>query len=466
MEAVGIVVEYNPFHNGHKYHLKKARELGDVVIACMSGDFVQRGEPAFINKKERTKMCLREGVDIVVELPVFYSTQNAEVFAKGALMLLSELRIKKILFGSEDDNIEKLLKIIDIENEKKFKEYLKENLKKGESYPNAYNMGIKYFLGNDFEIKSNDILGIEYLRAIKILNEKNKDNEDNEEKIEACSLKREAGGYYSEESDTNILSATGIRKIIEGYQTENIKSKSEDEKKYSDKIEYCNGENIYEKIRKYIPEKSYNLLCEELKRQNTMKLSDFYNLIRYNILMNKNKLKDIQDVEDGFENRLYEMAVKYSDFKDFWSNLMTRRYTIGRVQRILLHILLDIKKEDTLKVKEKIPYLKILGFSEKGKEYLKELKKNKLKKFDKKINIEFEDENKIENESKIQDENKIEDENKVEILTTLKNIQKKLKDEELYFLEMNEKASIIYKMFSNYQEMKIPEMYMEDNKND
>ena len=121
-KIVGIVVEYNPFHNGHKYHLEKAKKNGEIVIAVMSGDYVQRGEPSIINRWERTKMALEEGVDIVCELPCFYSCQSAEIFSRGAVGILSNLGVTKILFGSESDRLEKLKGIVSLSKDKKFQE--------------------------------------------------------------------------------------------------------------------------------------------------------------------------------------------------------------------------------------------------------------------------------------------------------------------------------------------------------
>lgn len=381
-KAVGIVIEYNPFHNGHKYHLNKAKELGDIVIGVMSGDYVQRGEPAFINKWSRGEIALKEGIDILCELPSYYSTQSAEIFAKSSIGILKNLGVTTIIFGSESSNIEKLKKILELEKNKEFNEEIRRNLDRGISYPNAYSLSIKKFFEEDIEINSNDILGIEYLRAIKYY----------DEKIEAKTLKRRAGGYYSQKEENNIMSATGIRKLIfENKSIENLVTK-----------------NSFEVLEK--------------EKEKITKISDFYPLIRYAILSKKEKLADYQDVENGLENRIYEMALKYENHQEFFNNLITKRYTIGRIQRILIHILLDITKADTNYLKENIPYIRILGFSKKGREYLKTIEKN----------------------------------NDVKILTSFKNIKKILNEKEIKFLELNEKASIIYKIINPYEDRKIP----------
>ena len=395
MKSTGIVVEYNPFHNGHKYHLKKAKEYGDVVVAVMSGDFVQRGEPAFINKWERGKMALMEGIDIVVELPVFYSCQSAEIFARGAVGILECLGVEKIVFGSESSNIGKLKKIIYLEKNEKFLERLQSNLKVGDSYPTAYNKEVINFLGVDYRVQSNDILGIEYIRAIDFWNSK----------IEPVSIKREGAGYHSQEHDGKIASASGIRKM------------------------FHEGKNKNE-IKNLVPEKVGETLFKLMKEGKSIEMSKFYPLIKYAVISQKDLLKDIQDMEIGFENRIYEAALICENYEEFLNKILTKRFTIGRVQRVLIHILLGITKEITEKVKNKVPYVRIMGFSEKGRTYLKELKKRETP--------------------------------EVKIITTLKNIQKNLSAEEREILELNERASIIYRIINPYENKNTPMMYQEE----
>lgn len=390
-KSVGIVVEYNPFHNGHKYHLKNAKTTGDIVIGVISGDYVQRGEPSIINRWERARMALKEGVDIVCELPCFYSCQSAELFARGSIGILHFLGVENILFGSESDRLEELKKIVSMTKEKKFQEEIKKQMELGVSYPNAFNNTLKEFFNDGIEINSNDILGIEYLKAIEYYG-------DN---IEALTLKREGGGYYSEIGEDKIISATGIRKAI------------------------FKGEEVKE----YIPKLSYEILKGEIEKDKITNISKFYPLIRYAILEKRSNLLNIQDIEIGFEKRLYEMAMKYDNYSEFFNNLLTKRYTMGRTQRILIHILLNITKEDTRYLKENIPYVRIMGFSQLGKKYLKKYLK--------------------ENKEKL---------GEIEVLTSFKNIQKKLNEKQLKFLELNERASTIYKIINNYEENKIPIM--------
>ncbi|MFA6877745.1 MAG: nucleotidyltransferase [Fusobacterium sp.] len=397
MNSIGIIVEYNPFHNGHKLHLDYARKQGNIVIGVMSGDFVQRGEPALINKWDRAKMALLEGLDIVVELPVFYSTQSAEIFAKGSINILKELKVNEVVFGSESDNLDKLQEVIKLESNSNFIENVKKNLKDGDSYPTAYNKEIKNYLGEEYEIKSNDILGIEYLRAIKTL----------KLDMKVKTLKRKGEGYHSSVSTGNILSATGIRKLLK-----------------EDKD-----------IENFISKNSKEIILKNKENKKLTDISNFYNLIRYAIISKREILKDIQDIEVGFENRIYEMALKSSSYEIFMENLMTKRYTIGRTQRILIHILLSITKEDTVKLKKELPYIRILGFSDKGRTYLNKLKKEK--------------------KDDLYNSN-------IQILTSLKNIKKKLSIEQLRYLELNEQSSLIYRMINNYEDRKIPLMKRKD----
>ena len=249
MKITGIVVEYNPFHNGHKYHLKNAKEENNVVIAVMSGDFVQRGEPSFINKWDRCRAALAEGADIVAELPVFYSCQSAEIFARGAVGILNILGAEEIVFGSESSDMEKMKKIILLEKSENFSEKLRENLKQGMSYPTAYNREIENFLGKEYIVNSNDILGIEYLRAIDFW----------KSSIVPKTLKREGAGYHSYETFGDIASASGIRKMFE--ENKNI-----------------------EEIQKFIPEKSWKILIKAFEEKRTADISKFYFLIRYAVL--------------------------------------------------------------------------------------------------------------------------------------------------------------------------------------
>ena len=381
--VIGLIVEYNPFHNGHLHHIQEIDRLfeDNIKIAVMSGDYVQRGEPSLINKFEKTKIALSQGVDIVIELPAFYSTQSAEIFAKGSINLLNKLSCSHIVFGSESNDLEKLKRIATISMTKEFELSLREFLAEGFSYPTAFSKALF-----DEKLGSNDILALEYLKAIKAINPK----------IEAYCIKREKTGYYDDEKD-NFASATHIRKILLDYN-----------KKKEDKLN---------KIKNLVPEFSYKILEENFGVFSC--LSDFYDLIKYNIIKNHSNLKNIQDLEVGLENRLYKYSLENSNFDEFFNNILTKRLTISRLQRILLHSLFNLTETITEKVKNKISFVKILGFSTKGQEYLNYLKKS-------------------------------DNYSERKILTSNRNLKEILNEEEIELFNFNELCSQIYRIKSSY----------------
>ena len=381
--VIGLIVEYNPFHNGHLHHIQEIDRLfeDNIKIAVMSGDFVQRGEPSLINKFEKIKIALSQGIDIVIELPAFYSTQSAEIFAKGSVNLLNKLSCSHIVFGSESNDLDKLKRIATISLTKEFELSLREFLAEGFSYPTAFSKALF-----DEKLGSNDILAMEYLKAIKVINPK----------IEACSIKREKTGYYDDEKD-NFSSATYIRKILLDCN----------EKK----------EGKLNKIKNLVPEFSYKILEENFGVFSC--LSDFYDLIKYNIIKNYSELKNIQDLEVGLENRLYKYSLENLSFEDFFDEVLTKRITISRLQRILLHSLFGLTKTITEKIKNKVPFVKILGFSERGQEYLNYLKK-------------------------------AENYNERKILTSNRNLKEILNEEEIELFNFNELCSQIYRIKSSY----------------
>ena len=381
--VIGLIVEYNPFHNGHLHHIQEIDRLfeDNIKIAVMSGDYVQRGEPSLINKFEKTKIALSQGVDIVIELPAFYSTQSAEIFAKGSINLLNKLSCSHIVFGSESNDLEKLKRIATISMTKEFELSLRKFLAEGFSYPTAFSKALF-----DEKLGSNDILALEYLKAIKAINPK----------IEAYCIKREKTGYYDDEKD-NFASATHIRKILLDYN-----------KKKEDKLN---------KIKNLVPEFSYKILEENFGVFSC--LSDFYDLIKYNIIKNRSELKNIQDLEVGLENRLYKCSLENLKFEDFFNKVLTKRITISRLQRILLHSLFGLTETITERVKNKVSFVKILGFSTKGQEYLNYLKKS-------------------------------DNYSERKILTSNRNLKEILNEEEIELFNFNELCSQIYRIKSSY----------------
>lgn len=389
MKATGIVVEYNPFHNGHKYHLQKTKELNpnNIIIAVMSGDFVQRGEPSIIDRWTKTKMALANGVDLVIELPVFYSSQSAEIFAKGAVGILEELKCESMVFGSESGKINELKRISTLQESEEFKIKLKERLKSGDSYPTAHSSTMKEILGES-ELNSNDILGLEYIKAIRYW----------KSSIIPMTLKREKVGYHDINIVGDFASATKIR--------EHLKKNEE--------------------ISSIVTQESFNTLKEY---SNFTYMENFYPFIRYELIKNSNNLSDIQDMEIGFENRLLENAIKFINYDEFFKSISNRRYTTGRVQRVLTHTLLALTTNITEEVKKSIPYVRVLGFNSKGREYL-----SYLKKFD-----------------------------NSKIITSYKKMNENFSPEVCSLIEFNERSSQIYRLINNYNDYKSPIIFKEEN---
>jgi predicted nucleotidyltransferase len=393
MKSVGLIVEYNPFHNGHKYHIEKAKEItgADVAIAVMSGNFLQRGEPAIFNKWVRTEAAIFNGVDIVIELPVLYSSQSAEIFATGAVAILNSLKVNHIVFGAESDNIEIIKTIAEAEKieEKKSEmdEVIKREMNLGQSYPNAFAKAVKEILGYEEVLTPNNILGLEYLRAL------NRINSD----IIPVAIKRENVGFYSTDISQNIASATAIRKKI--------------------------FEGSLEEVMKTVPINCHDLLKKEIKENQMAKIEEYYNILKYSVLSQPEKLKYIQDIEQGFDIRIYKGMLKSKNFEQFFSEIITKRYTISRVYRILTHILLDIDIEITEKAKKTTPpYCRILGINGKGREYIRKIKK----------------------------------ELEIFLISNIKNVDEKLSKHGTVMFEFDNRADEIYKILNYYEERKMP----------
>ncbi len=392
MKAVGLIVEYNPFHNGHKYHLEKAMEVtaSQISIAIMSGNYLQRGEPALVNKWLRTEMALSNGVDIVVELPSFYSTGASTNFAFGAIQIANELGIDTIVFGSELGEIELLTKMakIQVEKNKEFEGLIKKHMDMGLSYPNAINNAYEEYFGMKGILNPNNILGIEYIKAII----------ESKSSIKAETIKREKVDYHENFSRDKIASASGIRKMLE--------------------------EGRYEEVKEVVPAKTYEILMENLDKLSHIK--DMYSYIRYTIIRDKDRLRDIQDMEEGLWNRFYNCAKEAKSYDEFMEKVVSKRYTISRIKRILIHILLGIEEVEVKKAKEKLPYIRILGYSKKGAKYLKNLKK----------------------------------ERDLEYIISLKNAEKIVYDKS--YLDRELDRDMIYKDFYDYEDEKFAIIYKGD----
>lgn len=356
MNVTGIVVEYNPLHNGHIYHINKARDLTgcDYLVAVMSGNFVQRGEPALVNKWVRTEMAIKSGIDLVLELPFIYSVSSAEGFAFGAVSTLNSLGfINNICFGSEAENIKSLQYIAQILacEPKEYKILLHSYLKEGLSFPSArQNALIDYCSKDNHNIitdkgfsellgSSNNILGIEYLKSIYKLSSK----------INTFSIKRINNSYNQSSLTGAISSATSIRKNF-------------------------NNTDIIEALPDYV----YAILQKERAQGRCpVTLSRFSDLILYKLRDSSIPyIKNLLDVGEGLEYKIKKGAEYCSSISELIQYIKNKRYTTTRIQRILLYALFEITKEIKEEIKNPVNYIRVLGFNEKGKMLLREAKKS------------------------------------------------------------------------------------------
>ncbi|MDN5343667.1 MAG: hypothetical protein PWP28_2547 [Oceanotoga sp.] len=358
MKVLGLIVEYNPFHNGHKYHIQQAKKIvnPDYTVAVMSGNFVQRGEPAIIDKYARTEIALQNGIDLLLELPFVYSIQDAGGFALGSIGTLHRSKVvTDIIFGSESGDIEIMNEIAHIllYQPGKFKKYIKYHLKEGHSYPNARKKALyDYFEKDDkkdiiYKIieKSNDILGIEYLKNSKLYNTN----------IHLNCIKRKSADYNEENYTGEISSATAIRKII--------------------------LDENYKLLEKTIPETSYQKILQEINDgKGPINYENMRDIILYKTRITpKEELIKIYGVKEGLEKRIIESAQRSSDLSELLANIKTKRFTYTRIKRTILNIIFDITDEKIQKFNEYGPqYIRVLGFNKKGKELLNQMK-NKVK---------------------------------------------------------------------------------------
>ena len=333
MKICAVISEFNPFHNGHKYLINEIKKQGFThVVAIMSGSFVQRGEPAIIAKESRAKAALLNGIDLIIELPSVKVLNSAEKYAYAAVEIIQKLGcVNAIAFGSECGNLELLNKVVNILGCKDFKIILKKYISLGNSFPKSQYLALKEFTNNEILLEilnnPNNILGIEYLRALKKL----------KSHIKPITIKR----------NSNFLSSSEIRTLI------------------------SNKDSDY---KNYVPASSAKLLEIEVKNGFSAAFENADKPILYSLKTAtiKDVLK-ISDVSEGLENRIIDCASKSFSIKELLESIKTKRYTMARIKRILLLVFLRITKSMQ---KKKIPYIKILGINKKGLEILKEAKKS------------------------------------------------------------------------------------------
>ena len=342
---LGIIAEYNPLHNGHMYHIQKAKELtqADYVVAVISGNFTQRGLPAIINKWEKTKMALEAGIDLVIELPTLYSISSAENFADGAVKVLKELGfVTHISFGMEAEDLSELNNIANVlvEEPEGYVDTLKSELKKGISYPKARQIAIEEYFNDKAYGKllsgSNNILAIEYLKAIK----------KQKAEIIPIGIKREKVFYNSKKIIDEFASSTGIRSLM--------------------------IHNEFDAISKVVPSKTFNVLLENIKSGTYIKgLSSFENIIIYKLrTMNKSEIANLPEVSEGLENLIKTAVTTTNSIDTLIAKIKSKRYTKTKIQRILLYTLLDITKQDMELAEKIVPYVRVLAASKQGKKLL------------------------------------------------------------------------------------------------
>ena len=327
--AVGIICEYNPFHNGHIYHLNKIKELykDEEIILVLSGNYTQRGLPSIIEKYDKALLALTYGVDLVIELPFSFSTQSSDFFAKGSLQILNKLKCNKLVFGSESDDIEVLKSLANIQlNNKEYNTLVKEDLDKGINYPTAMSNALKK-ITNKTVNDANDLLALSYIKEII----------SNKYDIEPISIKR-TNNYNDKNLTGSISSATSIREALK------------------------NSKDIKETVPK-----------ETIKLINKFDEIKYFNYLKYKVLSDKD-LSIYQTVDEGLDNKIKKEIVNCNTIQELIDKIKSKRYTYNKLNRMFTHIICSYTKEENTKYKD-IEYIRVLGFSNKGKKYLNNIKK-------------------------------------------------------------------------------------------
>ncbi|HLR71942.1 MAG TPA: nucleotidyltransferase [Pseudogracilibacillus sp.] len=351
MKACGLIVEYNPFHNGHQYHVDEAKKTtnADCMIAVMSGTFLQRGEPAIIDKFHRTKAALASGVDIVVELPYVYAVQSSHYFAKGALLTLDALQTDMICFGSESgeikpfyDGVSRLHK-----HRAEYDQTVQSFLQKGLSYPSASSKAYQEIGMEHLDLfQPNNILGFSYVKTIV----------ENNLSIQATTIQRKSSHFHDENIEDTIASATSIRKELA-------------------------LEEFSQKVASAIPEKSITQI-KQYKEKATLwhDWEHYYPLLHYRLTtMSREELALIHGVDEGIEGRLLNAIHTAKSFQELIDRVKTKRYTQVRLQRMFVHILTNTTKKQINDFYNLplLPYVRLLGMTKQGRAYLHQTKKSR-----------------------------------------------------------------------------------------
>lgn len=330
MHKIGIICEYNPFHNGHLYQIKKIKETykDSLIIVCLSSCFMQRGEASILNKWDKTRLAIESGVDLVLELPFAFATQYQDIFAKGALTILNHLKIDTLVFGSECDDVELLNNLASIQLKDDGYNYLvKRYLDLGLNYPTSLSKALFDISGVKLD-KPNDLLALAYIKEII------KNNYD----IKPFSIRR-TSDYHNSNLDSDIVSASTIRKLLK------------------------DGVNV----NNYLPYNIYDYLSE-------IDEDKYFALLKYQIINNIDCLDKFQTVDEGIENRIIKYINMVNSKEELILKVKSKRYTYNKINRMFTHILTNFTKEDAKDLE--IEYLRVLGFNTRGKNYLNKIKKD------------------------------------------------------------------------------------------
>lgn len=348
-KVLGIVAEYNPFHNGHFYHMQESKKIteADSCICVISGNFTQRGEPSIVNKWAKTYMALCCGADLVIELPTIYSISSAENFASGAIKIFDSLKIvTDISFGAECNDLATLNNIANVfySEPANYKTILNHELKRGLSYPMARENAVLMYL-NDIKryanvlSNSNNILAIEYLKALK----------QQKSMIQPNIVPRKNVYYNDQKIVDDFASATAIRKLM------------------------LNRE--YAEVRKVVPRSTYQIIGEEYKKNHIiLGIKKYEKEIIYALrVMPIEEIQNLPDVNEGLEFAIKKAASETNNIEELIEKVKSKRYTQTRIQRILLYVLLGITKKDMEDSKKMVPYVRVLGFNSRGKILISEI---------------------------------------------------------------------------------------------
>lgn len=335
MKVVGIIAEFNPFHNGHMYLLNKTKKMfpNAIYVLIMGGNFTQRGEPAILDKRSKTEIALKAGFDLVVELPFPFATASSDVFAYGAIKLTHALGVTDLVFGSESDDLTYLEEMTSIElYDKSFDSLVRVYLASGLNYPSARSQAFTDITGKSISLP-NDILASSYLKAIK----------KNNYSITAHSIKR-TNDYNSNQLEENISSASSIRKAL------------------------LDGNDITEQVPSFV------LPYLESIKDKIITSDDYFKYLKYKLITDNND-NSYPSLDRSLLNKLKKNVTKVTSYDELINSVKTKNITYRKIARGLLYYLCDFTTDTKNKMTD-ITYIRILGISGNGRNYLNKIKKD------------------------------------------------------------------------------------------